>query len=232
MSNLSKQNQGFPTLACIHRAGCKSPVRCQQEERCCGNEAISSKERILQLVAELDYASNMAGYGDKPLPGYAEARQKARQSLDDAIRSLPDETKKERQLSATDRLHNLCDALSEQANESPFSREEWERVDRDTAEKNRRIEHLEFVLRGFYWDQVDYIKRNNLGGMNNHWMRATRVALCIHPDDPSPVETSDGVPMDKREHQLSGKACAHQWEVSPYTDVRDKCAKCGEERLR
>jgi hypothetical protein len=26
--------------------------------------------------------------------------------------------------------------------------------------------------------------------------------------------------------------CAHRWEVSPYTDTRDKCAKCGEERLR
>src|SRR3569833_1274356 len=26
--------------------------------------------------------------------------------------------------------------------------------------------------------------------------------------------------------------CVHVWEVSPYTDSRDKCSKCGEERLR
>ena len=55
-----------------------------------------------------------------------------------------------------------------------------------------RIEHLEFVLRGFYWDQVDYIKRNHLGGMDNHWMRATRIALGILPDDPIPSENGLG----------------------------------------
>jgi len=35
--------------------------------------------------------------------------------------------------SASHRLHNLCDGISEQADESPFTREEWDRVDKETA---------------------------------------------------------------------------------------------------
>lgn len=31
------------------------------------------------------------------------------------------------------RLHNVCEALHEQTDESPFTREEWERVDKQTA---------------------------------------------------------------------------------------------------
>lgn len=38
-----------------------------------------------------------------------------------------------RTLNASERLHNICDALSEQADESPFTREEWERVDKQTV---------------------------------------------------------------------------------------------------
>lgn len=38
-----------------------------------------------------------------------------------------------RELSAIERLHNICDALSEQADESPFTREEWERIDKQTV---------------------------------------------------------------------------------------------------
>lgn len=45
----------------------------------------------------------------------------------------PAETEAPRALSATERLHNICDALSEQADESPFTREEWERIDNETA---------------------------------------------------------------------------------------------------
>lgn len=44
-----------------------------------------------------------------------------------------DETTAPRTLSATERLHNICDALSEQADESPFTREEWERIDKQTV---------------------------------------------------------------------------------------------------
>jgi heme oxygenase len=45
----------------------------------------------------------------------------------------PDETPAPRARSATDRLHNICDALSEQADESPFTREEWDRIDAQTV---------------------------------------------------------------------------------------------------
>ena len=54
-----------------------------------------------------------------------------------------------------------------------------------------RIERLEHALRGLYWDQVDYLTRNNLGGMNNHWMQWARFALGIQPEDQSPETSPD-----------------------------------------
>lgn len=43
--------------------------------------------------------------------------------------------------SASERLHNICDALSEHADESPFTREEWDRIDKETTrlQENVRI---------------------------------------------------------------------------------------------
>lgn len=49
----------------------------------------------------------------------------------------------QRPLSATQRLHNICDALSEQMDESAFSREEWDRVDRQTVDLQNRNRELE-----------------------------------------------------------------------------------------
>jgi hypothetical protein len=43
---------------------------------------------------------------------------------------------------AAHRLHNICDALHEQAGESPFSREAWEQADAAIATANREIERL------------------------------------------------------------------------------------------
>lgn len=48
---------------------------------------------------------------------------------------------------------------------------------------------LHFALRGLYEDQVDYLKLNNLGGMDNHWMRAARIALA---DYASKIGAKDG----------------------------------------
>jgi len=41
------------------------------------------------------------------------------------------------------------------------------------------IAELEAALRGLYEDQVDYLRLNHLGGMDNHWMKAARKALRI-----------------------------------------------------
>lgn len=49
----------------------------------------------------------------------------------------------DRPLSASQRLHNICDALSEDADESPFTREEWDRVDKQTVELQKRVRRLE-----------------------------------------------------------------------------------------
>lgn len=50
-----------------------------------------------------------------------------------------------------------------------------------------RTAKLEFALRGLYWDQVDYLMLNKLGGMQNHWMRAAREALGMDIDDVRPA---------------------------------------------
>jgi len=52
--------------------------------------------------------------------------------------------------------------------------------------------NLEFALRGLYDDQVDYLTLNNLGGLDNHWMRATRIALVAYEDalNPPQAETN------------------------------------------
>lgn len=50
-------------------------------------------------------------------------------------------------------------------------------------ETNGNASKLESALRGLYWDQVEYLALNKLGGMNNHWMRAAREALGMDPSD-------------------------------------------------
>lgn len=44
--------------------------------------------------------------------------------------------------SATHRLHNLCDGLAEDADKSPFTREEWERVDRQTVHMQNQLRQI------------------------------------------------------------------------------------------
>jgi hypothetical protein len=63
-------------------------------------------------------------------------------------------------------------------------------IARRAPETAREPTKLEVALRGLYWDQVDYLTLNKLGGMNNHWMRAAREALGMDPNDmrPSPDE--------------------------------------------
>lgn len=51
--------------------------------------------------------------------------------------------------------------------------------------------NLEFALRGLYDDQVDYLVTNNLGGLDNHWMRATRIALVQYEDALTTPETGE-----------------------------------------
>lgn len=53
--------------------------------------------------------------------------------LDVLVLRHPSPPPRARPLNASERLHNICDALSEQADESPFTREEWERVDKQTV---------------------------------------------------------------------------------------------------
>ena len=41
--------------------------------------------------------------------------------------------------SATERLHNICAAMEEHISESPFTREEWDRIDAENAQLKRDL---------------------------------------------------------------------------------------------
>ena len=49
-------------------------------------------------------------------------------------------------------------------------------IRRLTAERDA----LRFALQGLHDDNADYLRLNNLGGYDNHWMVAARLALS-HP---------------------------------------------------
>ncbi len=50
---------------------------------------------------------------------------------------------------------------------------------RELKRLNAKVVQLEFALKGLHDDQVDYLTLNNLGGINNHWLKAAREALSI-----------------------------------------------------
>lgn len=85
---------------------------------------------------------------------------------------------------------------------------EW--LQRHAPETTARPEKLETALRGLYWDNVDYLTLNHLGGMDNHWMKAAREALGIR----------DAVKAD--EH-------VHDWV---YADLKHESCYCGATRDR
>lgn len=59
---------------------------------------------------------------------------------------------------------------------------------RAIPEMPTHLKELETALRGLYWDNVDYLTLNKLGGMQNHWMRAARVSLGMDVDDVRPAQ--------------------------------------------
>ena len=80
--------------------------------------------------------------------------------LTTAVRALIDARLSETAAAST-QLRNICAALSEQAGESPFTREEWERVDKQTAVHIVEIARLKGALKQILgWREID---RNTLG---------------------------------------------------------------------
>lgn len=66
------------------------------------------------------------------------------------------------------RLHNLCEAIAEEADGSEFSREEWERIDAENAALRGRVAKLEALinapemenfLRGVHIEAVHQVER-------------------------------------------------------------------------
>jgi hypothetical protein len=58
--------------------------------------------------------------------------------------------------SATHRLHNLCDGLAEDAAKSPFTREEWAAVDRQTVRLQSALRGLIDAVRNIEIDKPSW----------------------------------------------------------------------------
>lgn len=83
-----------------------------------------------------------------------------------------------RPLSASERLHNICDALSEQADESPFTREEWERVDKQTVALQKSLrEAIDLAEIG---DITEETEAHGWGA----WLKEARSVLGSSPTKP------------------------------------------------
>jgi hypothetical protein len=70
-------------------------------------------------------------------------------------------------VSATERLHRLCDALSEQADESPYTREEWDRIDKQTVRMQAALRQI------LGWREID----DTMGGRLREIERIATQAL-------------------------------------------------------
>lgn len=79
---------------------------------------------------------------------------------------------------------------------------------------------LAFALKGLYEDQVDYLKLNNLGGMDNHWMRAARIAL-------SDYANTSGVHPAGCNCAIKSRDVSHHATNCPYRALREFLADLG-----
>lgn len=132
---------------------------------------------------------------------------------------------KARQLNATERLHNICNALSEQADESPFTREEWEAVDRQTARLNSALKNLIDAVRNVEiekrpWDLFMALPLQNAYRALKHQDALTEI---VGPDG-SPVETS--VPLTPAEMSTVARMAAVSAQVQQPEKASDQRKLC------
>lgn len=94
----------------------------------------------------------------------------------------------ERETNPVERLHNICDALSEQMEGSAFSREEWDRIDAENAELRREVEVLRKDAARYHW-------LRNRRRSNNRWPHITQYPWHESIDGPQqflPVHDAAG----------------------------------------
>lgn len=107
---------------------------------------------------------------------------------------------------APGKLHRICDALNEQAAESPFSQEEWDRVDKQTAEKNARLAELEARLA---WRKVSEPPADGVEVLTCH-AESGVINACIRlPNKFESLETGDRMDKD----------VTHWREIGPLPDA-------------
>lgn len=96
-----------------------------------------------------------------------------------------------------------------------------DRLTSDKARLQMRIGELEAALHGLYDDNVDYLRLNNLGGYDNHWLVAARIALGF-PAEPSiaPIKGGQLCHLCNAVHDLMS-AC-------PPADLAEKLKNIGE----
>jgi hypothetical protein len=83
--------------------------------------------------------------------------------------------------SPVQRLHNICDALSEQMDGSAFSREEWGRIDAENAQLRARVKWLEPLAARYDW------LRMRSPGRGNRWPHISIYPWHEDIDGPLPM---------------------------------------------
>jgi hypothetical protein len=63
-----------------------------------------------------------------------------------------------------------------------------------------KVATLEGALRGLYKDNVDYLRLNQLGGYDNHWLKAAREALGIPAETRVDDCSCEGIDSDTGLH--------------------------------
>lgn len=132
-------------------------------------------------------------------------------------------------VSATERLHNLCDALSEHADESPFTREEWNRVDKEIV----RLQNENRALRSLVEEVYNSAKNPSTFGK---WDK--RAAFALGLIDPANDDLENycqcewtGEGIYKRIVKWSPACCYHTEEIvaeHAYRAVPKAVCTCGQ----
>lgn len=159
-----------------------------------------------EAYSHIDSLNNPAAWPDL---------HREREQLKERIRAAHEPPLEQRPLSAVQRLHNICDAMSEHADDSPFTREEWERVDKTAVEQQNRIRSLEAEVSTL---------RDHLAEVNR--LMSLNVAEVERLRSPQP--TASALDLARRFHEVYERlAPSFGYETRTETRVFDSESKNG-----
>jgi hypothetical protein len=150
------------------------------------------------LNAQYIAVSNLESSPDSRCRCYATLRVPFCPIHGDAASAQPPPVVHDRPLSAVQRLHNICDALREQADESPFTREEWDRVDKQTVEQQQRIRELEAEVSTLREHLAEVNRLMSLNCRTVERLEAENGGLHAALDQMGRVREGDGLPSPEK----------------------------------